>query len=184
MGDDHQLKDQTDYEDNWLYYMNASDQLERRHTETHIREVLFDGQVSCMDVKDGIVYGYIEAKESLKLGIYKIDATDKRIELILDREAMNISIVDDWIYFKEDRDIGISRIKIDGTQYEEVYTDNAGYFTVYEDAIYFMSDDKLTRMDIKDGTCLHYDDQYAYRTFTVNEDGVYAVGKKMINIIY
>lgn len=65
MGDDHQLNDQTDYEDNWLYYMNASDQLERRHTETHIREVLFDGRVSCMDVKDGIVYGYIEAKKSL-----------------------------------------------------------------------------------------------------------------------
>lgn len=165
------------YKEDWVYFINDSKQLERRHNKTQEREILYDGEMTNINVINGYVYGFVLSDDAEKQGIYKLNLQDKALVRISDKYAVNLIVIDDWIYFKEDYEVGILRMKTDGSQLEEVYKGHASAYTVYGDHIYFTTDGKFARIGINGEGFHRYDDTYEYwSTFIIQDNSIYTIG--------
>ncbi|QUI23140.1 DUF5050 domain-containing protein [Vallitalea pronyensis] len=167
------------YKEDWVYFINGNQQLERRHIKTQEKEILYKGNMTQINVMHGYIYGYVHSEDGAKQGIYKLNIEDKTYERISDKYAVNMIVIEDWVYFKEDDEVGILRMKTDGSLLEEVYNERASAFTVYGEHIYLSTDGMLARID-RDGEGFNtFDESYDYwSTFIIQDNHIYTLGDR------
>lgn len=91
------------YNDDWVYFKNDSNQLERRHmVSKKNRDVLTkEKNMTQINVVGNFVYGFISSEDGKQQGIYQVGIDNKKLVKLNDGYASNLLVVDDWVYFKK-----------------------------------------------------------------------------------
>ncbi|GKX31964.1 hypothetical protein SH1V18_44440 [Vallitalea longa] len=165
-----------------------------KHTlSTGKTEKVLDNEMYCLNVLDGIVYGFIDnsSYDDKASGIYKINTTNNNeLTLVYEVEsAYNILVVEDYIYFLTENEYGdtdLKKIKVDGSNYEVVLEKQINSFTFYKNNLYLLTNEGLLKAEYNEGntnfTCLstNLDTNYI-TTFTICEDYIYLKGNQYKN---
>lgn len=163
----------------WVYFINDSEQLERRHVMEGTKEIVYDGWLTDVNIVDGYVYGYLWQEEDENKGIYRVKLEDKSIERISNHTYVyNMMVVGDWIYFKKSHEKGILRIKLDGTGQEEVYKGHVNNFIVNKDSIYLIVGGVIAHIGTGGDNFYRFEEDYFYWYFTLAHNKLYATGDK------
>ncbi|MCT4597936.1 MAG: S41 family peptidase [Vallitalea sp.] len=168
------------YENGWFYF-NLDNNLVKQNTKNNDVEVIINEEISCLNVLDGIVYGYINYGDSSnnKSGIYKVNTNDKTTKLIYDgMKPSQLIVIDDWIYFTNDvrqsHYKGIYRIKTDGSNFETLYKGYIDSFTIYKNKIYLTLNGKLFSVEIGGDKLNQIAEKFElWSKFTIYDDYIY-----------
>lgn len=171
------------YENEWFYF-NLDNNLVKQNTKNNDVEVILNDEISCINVLNGIVYGYInyEDNSNNKSGIYKVNTSDNTTKLIYGGlKPSQLIVIDNWIYFSEDGgdslDKGIYRVKTDGSNFETLYKGYIDRFTIYKTKIYLTLDSKLFSLDIGGDKLNRIEESFEFFSdFTICDDYIYIEG--------